>query len=214
MKITDPAGRMLHGRVGNMIYYSYNGKTYARRVSVTGEKKRSPRSEKQRASSERFYAMQMLYKWFREKVSPDIWRLAAKRAGMMPHNLFHRANHGCIDGEGRMADPMGFRFSDGELLLPWEIAVESLGDGRFRALWVEERDGVTATATDRLLVGVLYDTSPMSARLVPGVSGTRGDGQGEFTLDPGQGQAAHVYLFFEREDGTAYSPSRCFRVTW
>ena len=47
---------------------------------------------------------------------------------------------------------------------------------------------------------------------MPLTSGRRRDGQGEFTLDTERGPKAHVYLYFAREDGTAYSPSQHFYV--
>ena len=51
-----------------------------------------------------------------------------------------------------------------------------------------------------------------SSPLRAAAEGTRGDGGGEFRLDESKGPGAHVYLYFEREDGTAWSPSRHFRV--
>lgn len=211
MRIEDPEGRTYHGRVGNMIYYSRHGKTYARRVSKSGTKKKKERTERQRALSQRFAAMQMLYEFFRRAVSPEIWRAAAREEGKMAHNAFHSANYGCVDGEGRMADAASFQFSAGVLLLPWNMAVEPLGGGRYRATWREEREGSTTAATDLLRAGVLYDSDPMSP-LRAAAEGTRGDGGGEFRLDESKGPGAHVYLYFEREDGTTWSPSRHFRV--
>ena len=211
MRIEDPEGRTYHGRVGNMIYYSRHGKTYARRVSKNGTKKKKERTERQRALSSRFSAVQRLYEFFRRAVSPEIWRAAAREQGKMAHNLFHSANYGCVDGEGRMADAASFQFSAGSLLLPWDMAVEPLGGGRYRATWREEREGSTTAATDLLRAGVLYDSDP-SSPLRAAAEGTRGDGGGKFRLDESKGPGAHVYLYFEREDGTAWSPSRHFRV--
>ena len=211
MRIEDPEGRTYHGRVGNMIYYSRHGKTYARRVSKNGTKKKKERTERQRALSSRFSAVQRLYEFFRRAVSPEIWRAAAREQGKMAHNLFHSANYGCVDGEGRRADAASFQFSAGVLLLPWDMAVEPLGGGRYRATWREEREGSTTAATDLLRAGVLYDSDP-SSPLRAAAEGTRGDGGGKFRLDESKGPGAHVYLYFEREDGTAWSPSRHVRV--
>ena len=212
MRIEDPEGRTYHGRVGNMIYYSRHGKTYARRVSKNGTKKKKERTERQRALSSRFSAVQRLYEFFRRAVSPEIWRAAAREQGKMAHNLFHSANYGCVDGEGRMADAASFQFSAGSLLLLWDMAVEPLGGGRYRATWREEREGSTTAATDLLRAGVLYDSDPSSPLRAKKATGTRGDGSGEFLLDESKGPGAHVYLYFEREDGAAWSPSRHFRV--
>ena len=140
------------------------------------------------------------------------WRLAAREEGKMAHNLFHSTNCGCLNAEGKMAAPELFQFTAGTLLLPREMAVEALGGGQFRATWAEEREMATAAGTDKLQAGVLYDNNLLALHTATEVSGTRGEGQGVFALDTAKAGGAHVYLYFAREDGTAYSPSAHFHV--
>ena len=239
MKIEDPEGRTYHGRMGNVIYYSRGGKTYARRVSKDGKKrKKKERSEEQQALSSRFSAIQRMYQCYCREVSAEIWRAAAREVGMMGPNLFHKANYRCVDGEGRMAAPEEFQFSAGKLLLPWNMAVEAAGsggaaeggmagtgsdgetgkrgmegEGVFRVRWREDREGATAGARDVLRVGVLYERLPMVPVAALEVSGRREDGEGWFRLDTRHGSRTHVYVFFAREDGGAFSPSKHFTVT-
>ena len=130
----------------------------------------------------------------------------------MAHNLFHSTNYGCLNAEGKMAAPELFQFTAGTLLLPREMAVEALGGGQFRATWAEEREMATAAGTDRLQAGVLYDNNLLALHTATEMSGTRGEGQGVFALDTAKAGGAHVYLYFAREDGTAYSPSAHFHV--
>lgn len=215
MKVTDHEGRNLHGKVGNMIYYTVNGVTYARRARIPGKKRKwetEGRDEKQAAAANRFRVMQKLYSYYSREVSPEIWRAAARPLGKKAANLFHATNCRCLDREGRMIDPALFRFTEGELPLPPSLRVEPRGGGRFAAAWEQADDLAKAAPGDRLRAGVLYDDEPLSTRLAEEVSGTRADGGGEFRLDTGR-TGAHVYLFFEREDGTAFSPSACFHVT-
>ena len=215
MKVTDAEGRTLSGKVGNMIYYTRNGRTYARRARIPGKKRKwekEGRDPRQEAAARRFGTVTRLYSFFAREVSAEIWRAAARGTGAMPQNLFHRLNCGCFDGEGRLTAPERFRFAEGRLVAPPGMRVERLGGGRFAAAW-EETEGTWSTASpaDRLRAGVIYDDISPTTWPVAETSGTRGEGRGEFRLDPSHA-VAHVYLYFEREDGAAWSPSTYFRL--
>ena len=212
MKVID-FGKGFSGMMNGMVYYEMNGKLYARNAPrKRTEKEKENTSATVKGINRRFRAIQQLYSIYRRKVSPDIWRLAAREEGKMAHNLFHSTNCGCLNAEGKMAAPELFQFTAGTLLLPREMAVEALGGGQFRATWAEEREMATAAGTDRLQAGVLYDNNLLALHTATEVSGTRGEGQGVFALDPAKAEGAHVYLYFAREDGTAYSPSAHFHM--
>lgn len=212
MKVID-FGKGFSGMMNGVVYYEMNGKLYARNAPrKRTEKEKENASATVKGINRRFRAIQQLYSIYRRKVSPDIWRLAAREEGKMAHNLFHSTNCGCLNAEGKMAAPELFQFTAGTLLLPREMAVEALGGGQFRATWAEEREMATAAGTDRLQAGVLYDNNLLALHTATEVSGTRGEGQGVFALDTAKAGGAHVYLYFAREDGTAYSPSAHFHV--
>ena len=212
MKVTD-FGKGFSGMMNGVVYYEMNGKLYARNAPrKRTEKEKENASATVKGINRRFRAIQQLYSIYRRKVSPDIWRLAAREEGKMAHNLFHSTNCGCLNAEGKMATPELFQFTAGTLLLPREMAVEALGGGQFRATWAEEREMATAAGTDKLQAGVLYDNNLLALHTATEVSGTRGEGQGVFALDTAKAGGAHVYLYFAREDGTAYSPSAHFHV--
>lgn len=212
MKVID-FGKGFSGKIGGVVYYEMNGKLYARSAPRQRTREELENvSETVKGINRRFKVIQQLYSLYRKHVSPDIWRLAAKEQGKMAHNLFHSTNCGCLNAEGKMAAPELFQFTAGTLLLPREMAVEALGGGQFRATWAEEREMATAAGTDRLQAGVLYDNNLLALHTATEVSGTRGEGQGVFALDTAKAGGAHVYLYFAREDGTAYSPSAHFHV--
>ena len=206
MEVINDNGQMFKGKMGNMIYYTMNGRTFARRASIPG-KERKPQTEKQRGISKRFGMVQKMYSFYMKKISPDIWRLAAKALGKRAHNLFYSENCGCFNGEGAMVAPEMFRFSAGELLLPRDIKVEATGEGNFRVTWTEERELVTAASADELRVGVIYDSTLLGLTWANTMEGRRGEGAGTFSLDTDKETGAHVYLFFARANGSAYSPS-------
>ena len=213
MKVID-FGKGFSGMMDGIVYYEMNGKLYARRAPrQRTDKEKAEASAEVKGIHRRFKAIQQLYTFYRRLISPDIWRLAAKAEGKIAPNLFHSMNCGCLDGEGKMVAPENFHFSAGVLQLPRGLAVEPLGGGRYRATWEDEREMATAAATDRLRAGVLYDRNTLALHTATEVSGARGDGRGEFALDPSRyDPGAHVYLYFAREDGSAYSPSVHFHV--
>lgn len=219
MKIINAEGGQMSGRVGNMIYYVRDGKMYARRARIPGKKRKwetEGRDERNAAAARRFGVTQRMYSLFAREVSPEIWRAAARARGMMAANLFHSLNFACVDGQGRLANPEAFRFSEGELTVPPGLTVAPAGGDAegtwFEAAWEAEEEWGLAAPTDRLVVGVMYADDPLSTRLAAEVSGTRGELHGRFRLETGRGGAAHAYLFFAREDGAAFSPSRHFRL--
>ena len=97
-------------------------------------------------------------------------------------------------------------------LLPPGLRVERTGDGVFRATWEAEEEWETCAGTDRLLAGVVYPSLMPSMYRALESSGTRGELAGTFRVRTDLGPTAHVYLFFGRADGTAYSPSLHFLV--
>ena len=212
MEVIDDAGRKYRGKMGNLIYYTVNGKTYVRRARKRPGRQGKPRTEKQKALSGRFRLVQKVYSFYMQTVSADIWRIAARAQGRRGQNLFCEVNSGCFEAGVGIASPETFRFSEGELLLPWGMQVEGLGGGRFRATWTDERELARTAASDQLKVGVFYPSTPTGLYWAEEMSGTRGDGCGEFRLDTSSDTEAHVYLFFAREDGGAYTPSMHFHV--
>ena len=209
MKIKDFMNGIPIGRIGNLIYYTRDGEPYMRRYELPGKKKKwemEGRTPKQREVTARFTAVQSFYKEYMKQVSPDIWRTAAKAHGKMAPNLFYTTNFHCFDGQSKIVDFEGFKFTAGRLALPRDLQVTREGN-RFHVSWQEERDWSTATRTDVMQVGLLYDNLTRSPRLALEVKGCRGDLRGEFTLDESIGQSAHVYIFFAGVNQSGFSPS-------
>ena len=233
MKVKDLSQPLLSGRMGNLIYYVRNGVQCVRRAEVPGlaqgQHHRLPpvpdglpepppallqfRRAQDRAG--RFAIVQAFYAAYCRQVSRDIWRAAARAEGKMAHNLFNSTNCRCFSGEGKLVDFVNFTFTKGSLLLPRGLKIEQVEgtERRFRVSWQEEREWATATGSDLLQIGVLYDSLPLGPRLAVSVSGRRQDLCGEFTLSERATDGAHVYCFFAREDGSAYSDCQYFRIS-
>ena len=221
MKVLDPMGRQLSGRVGDMIYCVRYGRTYARRVAIPGKRRKRAEGEMAEgmvASSNRLRVVQDFFGKLRANVSAEIWRAAGRAVGRLPQNLFYSLNYGCFDGDWRLTRPGELRLTEGALLLPPGLAVEGEGEGWWRVRWGEDREWSTAAPGDRLRVAVVYRLRRLVVRAAGEVTGTRGELEGRFRLPEGlldgagveTGEPAdgvHAYVYFEREDGGAWSPS-------
>lgn len=213
MRIEDFINDVLRGKKGNLIIYKRGETWCSRRAAIPGKKRAwelNGHSAKKQGAITRFAAVQAFYRAYGLSVSPVIWRIAGKAEGMPPHNLFFKENYTCFDGTGALVDFEGLSFSTGGLLLPRDIKVWRDGDC-FRVTWEDEREWDKAAADDRLRVGVIYGDMPLSPRLALEVRGTRREREGAFRLDGRLGGGVHVYVFFERADGTAFSGCRYYR---
>lgn len=211
MKVETILGTGFRGKLGNLVFYVRNGKTCVRRLKAAGTKPKE-RTDRQKALSRRFLGVQMAYKYYREAISEEIWRVAGKEQGRMAHNLFHSKNYACFDREGHLAKPDLFHFADGSLQLPPGLEVEALGEGRMAVRWEADEEWESCRGSDVLKAGVIYAGNQDSFSWAEECSGRREECSGEVRVRTGKG-TAHVFLFFAREDGTAYSPSKYFRLT-
>ena len=160
----------------------------------------------------RFRGVQGYYAFFKKCVAEEIWRAAGEAERLRANNLFNKTNSRCFDEAGNLADFATFRFSRGTLLLPRRITLTEEGAGRYRVRWQEERAGMLVAPTDRLCVGVIYEEHPDSPRLLTEVTGVRRELTGTFALEKAPTETVHVYCFWGREDGTAFSDSFYFRI--
>ena len=102
MEVIDHAGRLYRGRMGNLIYYTVNGRTYVRRASKRPGAPAKPRTEKQKGMARRFAMVQKVYTFYKEKVSAEVWEVAAQATGQRGRNdgeLFPAP----FDGHGKPA---------------------------------------------------------------------------------------------------------------
>ena len=215
MKVKDLSQPLLSGRMGNLIYYVRNGVQCVRRAEVPGKKRKKERSDQQKGVTGRFAIVQAFYAAYCRQVSRDIWRAAARAEGKMAHNLFNSTNCRCFSGEGKLVDFVNFTFTKGSLLLPRGLKIEQVEgtERRFRVSWQEEREWATATGSDLLQIGVLYDSLPLGPRLAVSVSGRRrGFVRRIHTVGTGNRRRTRV-LLFAREDGSAYSDCQYFRIS-
>ena len=212
MKVKDLSQPLLSGRMGNLIYYVRNGVQCVRRAEVPGKKRKKERSDQQKGVTGRFAIVQAFYAAYCRQVSRDIWRAAARAEGKMAHNLFNSTNCRCFSGEGKLVDFVNFTFTKGSLLLPRGLKIEQVEgtERRFRVSWQEEREWATATGSDLLQIGVLYDSLPLGPRLAVQAAGFV---RRIHTVGTGNRRRTRVLLFCPRRRkrlfGLSIFPDQC-----
>lgn len=85
-------------------------------------------------------------------------------------------------------------------------------DDRVTLTWEGFSGLPSARGDDRLMVVVLYGNRSFSPLLIEGIGATRQDGMSTFQLNRKRGTAAHLYCFFGRKEGKAYSMSQHVRI--
>ena len=178
------------------------------------EKGQKKRSEKQRACSAEFKKQRKLYTAFHTVVMVvcPAWELFAEWMRHVTYsgdNCFQAMNHKYMNGD-EVGCPELFHFSQGELAMPWDMAVARDGN-TIMFTWHDDRDCPHARGIDRLVVGVLYDEHRGRPVLVE-THVPRSFGAASIVLDPKYGNRVHVYPFFERADKRAYSDDQHFEV--
>ena len=79
--------------------------------------------------------------------------------------------------------------------------------------WEREEDLPSAGKEDKFMVAVLYADRSFSPELVKTSGETRGDGKATFRLPGRRGTAVHLYCFFRKKNGEAYSPSQYLGIS-
>lgn len=102
----------IKGRLGNVIFYSRLGRTYARLRPPKGH---DPCTVLQQQQRSRMKDVTLFYKVVRQSPLAGIWRQAAYAQGMTGINLFVKSNIAAFSGNGRVTDYEKLHFSFGGL---------------------------------------------------------------------------------------------------
>ncbi|MCW0483369.1 DUF6266 family protein [Gaoshiqia sediminis] len=202
-------GLQLSGKLGDTLVFVRYGDEMIVRMAPSPRKKDSW-SSKQQSQRVRFRAVTWHYRWYKETVVVPIWNLSAtvRHTGF---NLFVQANMPAFDQTGKVSDYSLLHFSTGPVPLPQNLTVERNPENpaqvQFR--WSTNRLSQAEMASDKLMV-FAYNPGYKSP-LNTGAS--RADGVASLDLPTDWGdRQLHLYLYFQRADGSAYSNDRYFTV--
>lgn len=139
-------------RVGGVTYYVRDGKLMA---CASRRRKRTGRTEGEKAVTSRFAEVQRLWKVYRLATGNlPVWQVAARELGAHRGNtLFMRFNSGCVRaGEGVWAFD-GFRFAAGSLDVPLLRGARRVGEGTGAGSAVGKAEGVGMDAGVDVVAG-------------------------------------------------------------
>lgn len=198
----------LRGRLGNMIFYSRGGKTFARSRPLKVNDADTPLQQQQRR---RMRDVTAFYKVVRQSPLYPVWRLAAAKLAMSGMNFFVKQNIAAFSGEGRVTDYEKLHFSWGRL--PQADCFRSVYRAEGRRVEVQWENATLLSGhrySDRLMVVALFEGDEFTVLTeANGEGGRRSDGRACFPLPEGYPPLRKVYCFFAAADGNAYSADVC-----
>lgn len=206
--ILNPLGTF-SGRIGNLIYYSIDGKWYVRRRS---SRKIVVRSASRRMWQGRFKTCISFYHSLDGVRVKPIWGVLGKLTRRSGMNIFIQNNIQAFSQEKRVENHELLHFSAGVLMMPINFGVKERDEQELAVSWSTEWEGALDSGGDKLCAGVIYDTEPFRPRLAECVKGTRADGRGVIRLQKGYAGHCHLYCYFASSDGKCYSGDRHFTL--
>lgn len=197
----------ISGLVGNVVFYSYNGKTYIR--TVQKQRAKNSWSESQILHRQRFKAVKAF--WARFDYSPiqGIWKVAEK--GRRGDNLFVSINMPAFGPDGALIDPERLHFSAGQLPLPYKFsAIRSSDDpDKVDVTWQDNSGSALAAPADELMMMAAHGEEFIG----PIATGAfRKQDSALIDLAALPDATERIYLFFASEKRKMYSPDQFFKI--
>ncbi|WP_251619717.1 hypothetical protein [Odoribacter lunatus] len=205
----DPDKMEIVGRIGKLIYYSYNGVTYVRSYPREYHFKTPP---EERPAVNMFSQASLYFKFLPEPLV-QVWRAAASKERYNCRNLFIKVNFNAFSADSSVPYYEAMSFSHGNLALPLNMKLSSGTDEESLLLtwdFVAERPYVSPD--DRLWIVEIHTSTPFQVNIVKDVTAKRSDGRCEFRLRRHLGEEAHLYCFFGNPDETQFSTTHYFRT--
>ena len=211
MGTLDPSSLMngANGKVGNIVFYHVDGKTYYRCCS---ENPKNPKTPKQLLQRYRMICAQTLFKSVKKCLLYDILNRAAtlqkRRSG---YHLFLKLNTNAF-GEDEFIDYSLLTFAQGALQLPFNFQLVGSNSSRVELEWTNNNEQTTAKGSDRLLVAAVFPDEPFRVVMLPETETTRKDEHAVIPLDETIDGDVQLYCFFANSDLQDFSDNRYFCI--
>lgn len=196
------------GKIGNMVFYQYYGRTYVRRLPVSV---RNPRSPLQMIQRNKIIAVQSFYKNLKDTVISRIWKKAATEMKMSGYNLFLKCNIASFDGQGSMADYAKVHFSYGILPQADRMSLAGKTQNGIEVRW-ENVTLLNPCRMEDLLMGVVVYRDESFDILLPEEIGAQRCGRQAWIRTRTQPPLLALYLFFTDKDRQFFSKDQYFSL--
>ena len=197
----------IRGKVGNSVFYRVGSIT---RVRSAAANYLDANTIKQQENRSRLRVAIRFYQRLVEIGLQEAWYLATQGTGKNGYNFFLKLNMMVFKPNGKIGD-----------FARLQLTVGMLQKVNHLMACVAEEDAVvfsweklpSAGMEDELVVVVLYADRSFSPEFVKTNGETRGDGKATFRLPGRRGTAVHLYCFFRKKNGEAYSPSQYLGIS-
>jgi hypothetical protein len=205
-KMKRNIGELVSGKIGNVVFYQMNGKSYVRSAPT---RKRESWTEEQQLYRQRISKVGGLWRSLKSDQFSKIWNLAAEM--MNGYAWFVKANMPALAMDGTLIDARLLKVSDGKLPVPQNLQAERMaGDANTIVVSWQNDPHVRATRLKDELMVVSYTDGLFSPVTATGI--LRSALQGSFTLPVKPVNATHVFLFMASADRESYSESVCVEM--
>lgn len=143
----------------------------------------------------------------------EAWYLATQGTGKNGYNFFLKLNMMVFKPNGKIGDFARLQLTVGMLQKVNHLMACVDEEDAVVLSWEKAENLPSAGMEDELVVVVLYADRSFSPEFVKTNGETRGDGKATFRLPGRRGTAVHLYCFFRKKNGEAYSPSQYLGIS-
>jgi hypothetical protein len=199
-------GELVSGRIGNVVFFQLNGKSYVRAAPVM---KKNSWTEDQKFQRQRVSKASGYWRALRSEQVSKIWNSAAQE--MNGYAWFMKANMPALEMDGTLIDPKLLKVSAGKLPMPQQLKAERQPDdtSTFIVSWQNDPHLRGKRLQDELMI-VSYADGKFSKVTATGIVRSALNGSFQLPLKPVN--ASHLYLFMASSDKEEYSESICFGI--
>lgn len=205
--VKNGIGVNMRGRLGNVIFYTRGGRTYARSCPQKVHNPKTPLQQQQRS---RMSDVSAFYKVVRQSRLYGIWRQAADCLKMGGMNLFVKINIAAFSGNGRVTDYEKLHFSYG--VLPSGDCFRAIYQAATASVdicWQNVTLLSEERYADRFMAVVLFERDEFTVFAGREDASCRRDCVARLCLPEGHPPPLKIYCFFAAIDDTAYSGDVC-----
>lgn len=205
-KMKRNIGDLVSGKVGNVVFYQLNGKSYVRSAPI---RKKDSWTEQQQLYRQRISMASGLWRALRSEQVSKIWNSAAEQ--MNGYAWFMKANLPALEIDGTLIDAKLLKVSDGKLPVPQNLRAERLAEdaAAITVSWENDRHLKGERLLDEIMAISTAD-GKFSQATATGLK--RSALNGSFTLPVKPANATQLFLFMASRDREEYSESVCVEI--
>lgn len=200
----------IRGKVGNSVFYRVGSIT---RVRSAAANYLDANTIKSTGKPFPFESSNTFYQRLVEIGLQEAWYLATQGTGKNGYNFFLKLNMMVFKPNGKIGDFARLQLTVGMLQKVNHLMACVDEEDAVVLSWEKAENLPSAGMEDELVVVVLYADRSFSPEFVKTNGETRGDGKATFRLPGRRGTAVHLYCFFRKKNGEAYSPSQYLGIS-